>query len=147
MEITNKKAYFDYEILEKMEAGIVLVGCEVKSIRENNASIKDSFARIKNEELFLVNMYIAPYSHGNIHNPPETRERKLLLKKTEINRLIGQLQQKNLVLLPLKVYLKDKRYVKVLLGLGKSKKLFDKRESVKKRELNRELQRKYNIKS
>jgi SsrA-binding protein len=146
MEILNKRAFFDYEILEKFEAGIQLVGCEVKSIRAGNANIKDSFARVKNNELFLTNMHISPYSHGNIHNPEETRERKLLLKKSEILRLIGTLQQQNLHLLPLKVYLKNNRYVKVQLGLGKSKKKFDKRDKIKKRELNIELQRKYNIK-
>ena len=145
MEITNKRAFFDYEITDQIEAGIQLVGCEVKSIRENNASIQDSYARIKNNELFLINMHIAPYKFGNIQNPPETRERKLLIKKAEISRLIGRLNQ-GLILLPLKVYLKHNRYVKVLLGLGKAKKKYDKRETIKKRELNRELQKKYNIK-
>ncbi len=145
MEINNKKTYFDYEITETLEVGIQLVGCEVKSIRAGDANIKDSYARIKNEELFLINMHIAPYKQGNIQNVPETRERKLLAKKTEINRLIGRLNQ-GLTLLPLKVYLKDNRYVKVLLGLGKSKKKFDKRETIKKRDLNRDLQKRYNIK-
>lgn len=145
MEITNKRGYFDYEILEKLEVGIQLVGCEVKSIRDNNASIKDSYARIKGDELYLVNMHITPYKFGNINNPEETRERKLLARRREINKLIGQLQ-KGLNLIPLKVYIKDNRHVKVLLGLGKSKKKFDKRDSIKKRDQNRELQRKYNIK-
>jgi len=145
MEINNKRGFFDYEITEKLEVGIQLVGCEVKSIREGNASIKDSYARIKGDELYLVNMHVAPYKFGNINNPEETRERKLLAKKREIIKLISQMQ-KGLNLIPLKVYIKDKRYVKVLLGLGKSKKKFDKRDSIKKRDQNRDLQRKYTIK-
>ncbi len=90
MEITNKRGYFDYEITEKIEVGIQLVGCEVKSIREGNANIKDSYARIKNEELYLVNMHIAPYAFGNIHNPEETRERKLLAKKRRGNERLSK---------------------------------------------------------
>ncbi len=145
MEIQNKKGYFDYEILEKIEAGIQLVGCEVKSLRAGNASIKESFARIKNNEIYLVNMYIAPYAYGNIHNHEETRERKLLLHRAEIAKLIGKVQQKGLTLLPLKVYLKG-RHIKVLLGLGRSKKKFDKRELIKKRDMNRDMERQYKIK-
>jgi SsrA-binding protein len=141
MEILNKTARFNYEILETYEAGIALSGCEVKSIRAGNANIKDSFARIKGTEIFLVNMYVTPYFQGNIHNPPETRERKLLLKRQEINKLIGRIQQKGLNLVPLKVYLKNSRFVKVLLGLGKSKKLYDKKEVKKQRDLDREMRR------
>lgn len=145
MEIRNKRGYFDYEILEKLEVGIQLVGCEVKSLRDGNASIKESFARIKNNEIYLINMYIAPYSHGNIHNHEETRERKLLLHRTEIEKLIGKVQQKGLTLLPLKVYLKN-RHFKVLLGLGRSKKKFDKREVLKNRDIDRAIERQYKIK-
>ncbi|MDR1997268.1 MAG: SsrA-binding protein SmpB [Candidatus Margulisbacteria bacterium] len=141
MEIVNRKAGFDYAILETIEAGIVLAGCEVKSIRANNASIKESYARAKGPEIYLVNMYIAPYFQGNIHNPPETRERKLLLKRGEINKLLGKIQQKKLYLVPLKVYLKKNRYVKVLLGLGKPKKLYDKKEKQKQRDIDREIRR------
>ena len=145
MEILNRKAGFDYTILETFEAGLVLVGCEVKSIRAGNASIKESFARVKGTELYLVNMYIAPYFQGNIHNPPETRERKLLLKRSEINKLAGRMQQKRLSLVPLKVYVKHNRHVKVLLGLGQPKKLYDKKEKKKQRDIERELQREFKI--
>lgn len=145
MEIVNRKAGFDYEILETIEAGLVLVGCEVKSIRAGNASIKESYARVKGSEIYLVNMYIAPYAQGNRHNPPETRERKLLLKRSEINKLIGRIQQKRLYLFPLKVYVKRNRYVKVLLGLGKSKKLYDKKETKKQKAIDREIQREFTI--
>ena len=145
MEIVNRKAGFDYSILETYEAGIVLVGCEVKSIRAGNASIKESFARVKGTELYLTNMYVAPYFQGNIHNPPETRERKLLLKRSEINKLVGRMQQKRLSLVPLKVYVKHNRHVKVLLGLDQPKKLYDKKEKKKQRDIDRELQREFKI--
>ena len=145
MEILNRKAGFDYTILETFEAGLVLVGCEVKSIRAGNASIKESFARVKGTELYLVNMYVAPYFQGNIRNPPETRERKLLLKRSEINKLTGRMQQKRLSLVPLKVYVKHNRHVKVLLGLGQPKKLYDKKEKKKQRDIERELQREFKI--
>jgi SsrA-binding protein len=143
MEIINKRARFDYEILETYEAGIVLVGCEVKSIRAGNASIKESFARIKGEELMLVNMHVTSYAFGNIHNPEETRERKLLLKRSEIRKLIARIQQKGLALIPLKVYIKDNRYVKILLGLGKGKKNYDKKEVKKSRDIEREVRRSF----
>ena len=145
MEILNKRAGFDYEILETIEAGMVLVGCEVKSIRAGNASIKDSYARIKGTELYIVNMHIAPYFQGNIQNPEETRERKLLLKRNEINKLTGRMQQKGLTLIPLKVYIKNKRYVKVLLGLGKAKKLYNKKDEKKQKDIDREIRRAFKI--
>ena len=143
MEIVNRKAGFNYEILETIEAGIALVGCEVKSVRAGNASIKESYARVKGGEVYITNMHIAHYLQGNRHNPPETRERKLLLKRSEINKLIGKVEQKKLYLVPLKVYVKKNRYVKVLLGIGKSKKLFDKKEVKKQRDIDRELQREF----
>ena len=146
MEILNRQAGFHYEILETFEAGIVLVGCEVKSIRKGDANIKDSYARFKGPEMYLINMHIAPYSHGNRQNPEETRERKLLLKAPEIKKLIGKTQQKGLAIVPLKVYLKGNRYVKVLLGLGKSKKIYDKKDSKKQKDIDRELSRSYKIK-
>jgi len=134
----NRKAFFNYFILEKYEAGIVLVGTEVKSIREHKVSLKDSFARVDNGELFLYNMHISPYSYGNIYNVSPVRKRKLLLHKAEINRLLGKLTQKNLTLVPLKIYLKNNK-VKIELGLAKGKKYFDKRESIKKREVEKEI--------
>jgi len=144
-EIRNKRAYFDYEIIEKLEAGIELVGCEVKSIRQNKASINESFARIKDSQVFLTNMHITPYSHGNRNNPEETRERKLLLKRKEIDKLTGKIEQKGFTLIPLKVYIKNNRYVKVLLGLGKSKKLFNKKDQIKQRDIDRDIERKFKI--
>lgn len=145
MEILNRQAGFHYEILETIEAGIVLVGCEVKSIRKGDANIKDSYARFKGTEIYLVNMHISPYSHGNRQNPEETRERKLLLKQTEIRKLIARIQQKGLVVVPLKVYLKKNRYVKVLLGLGKSKKVYNKKESKKQKDIDREIARNFKV--
>lgn len=137
----NKKAYFNYEILDKMEAGIVLVGTEVKSIRAGHVVIKDGFTRIDKEELWLANCYIRPYDkeHTILSVDPE-RSRKLLLHKQQIRRLIGKLQEKSLVLVPLAIYLKDNK-VKVELGLGKSKKKFDKRQSIKDRDVKRDMQR------
>ncbi len=146
MEILNRQAGFHYEILETFEAGIVLVGCEVKSIRAGDANIKDSYARFKGTEMYLVNMHISPYSHGNRQNPEETRERKLLLKQTELKKLLGRTQQKGLAIVPLKVYIKNNRHVKVLLGLGKSKKIYDKKESKKQKDIDRELSRSFKIK-
>lgn len=141
--INNKKAFHDYFILEKFEAGIVLKGTEVKSIREGRVNIKDSFARIIKEEIFLFNMHISPYSHGNIYNPDPLRERKLLLNRKEINRLTGLLSKKGLALIPLSVYFKNGR-VKVEIALAKGKKQYDKREEIKKRDLQRE-QKRYKI--
>ncbi|MDR2431586.1 MAG: SsrA-binding protein SmpB [Candidatus Margulisbacteria bacterium] len=146
MEIFNRKAGFDYEILETVEAGIALAGCEVKSIRAGNASIKESYARVKDGEAYIVNMHIAPYLQGNRHNLPETRERKLLLQRGEINKLAGKAAQKKLYLVPLKVYLKHNRYVKVLLGLGKPRKLYNKKEQKKQRDIDRELRRDFKLK-
>lgn len=141
--INNKKAFHDYFILEKFEAGIVLKGTEVKSIREGKVNIKDSFAKIIKEEIFIFNMHISPYSYGNIYNTDPLRERKLLLKKKEINRLIGLLSKKGLALIPLSVYFKNGR-VKVEIALAKGKKQYDKREEIKKRDLQRE-QKRYKI--
>ncbi|MFH1825035.1 MAG: SsrA-binding protein SmpB [Candidatus Firestonebacteria bacterium] len=136
--IENRKAFFDYFILEKYEAGIALVGTEVKSIRESKVNLKDSFARVDKGEIFLYNMHISPYLYGNIHNVLPTRKRKLLLHKTEINRLLGKLSQKNLTLVPLKIYLKGNK-IKIELALAKGKKHFDKRDVIKKREVEREI--------
>lgn len=137
----NKRAYFNYEILEKMESGIVLNGCEVKSIRNGKLNFRDSYARVDNGEAWLINCYIAPYeqAHGFSQTDP-SKTRKLLLHKKEINKLIGKTQEKGLTLVPLSMYFK-RGTVKVELGLGKSKKKHDKRASIKERETNRELNR------
>jgi SsrA-binding protein len=140
---TNRKAFYDYEIIEKYEAGIALKGTEIKSIREGRVNIKDAFARVTKEEIFLMNMHISPYSHGNINNHDPLRTRKLLLHKKEISRLMGLLTRKGLSLIPLSLYYKKSR-VKVELGLGKGKKEFDRRDDIKKKDIERE-ERRYKI--
>lgn len=137
MEILNRKARFNYFIIDEMEAGIELKGTEIKSIRNGKCSIEDTYARIKNGEVFLINMYIAKYEEGNIFNHDERRERKLLLHKSEIIKLSKKLEHDSYTLVPLKIYMK-KNNAKVLLGLCKGKKLYDKRETIKKRDLERE---------
>lgn len=134
----NRKARFEYHILETYEAGVMLKGTEVKSAREGMVTLKDSFGMIDNGEAFLYNMHISPYSHGNIFNTDPTRKRKLLLHKSEIDRLRGKISQGGLALIPLKVYLKG-NIIKAEIGLAKSKKLYDKRETIKKREVERDI--------
>jgi len=134
---SNKKAYHDYFILDKLEAGISLLGTEVKSIREGRINLKDSYAMIKSGEPFLLNCHISPYSHGNRENHDPTRTRKLLLHAQEIRRLIGKTQEKGLTLVPLRVYLRRGK-IKVELGLARGKKLYDKRETERRKEADRE---------
>ena len=136
----NKKAYHDFFIEETYECGIALMGTEVKSLREGRANLKDSYAIVKNEEVFLLGFHISPYSHGNIMNHDPERTRKLLMHKREIKRLHGLLTQKGYTLVPTKVYFKEGR-VKVELGLAKGKKNYDVRETVKEKEAQREIQR------
>jgi SsrA-binding protein len=140
-EIKNKKAYYDYEILEKYEAGIALKGTEVKSLREGKANLRDAFVRIENGEAFLFNAYIAPYTHGNLFNHEPTRTRKLLLHKSEIKRLLGKTQEKGLTIIPLRMYFNNRGKVKVEIALARGKKKYDKREAIKKREMEREAQK------
>ncbi len=137
MEIINRKAKFNYFIKDEIECGIVLIGTEIKSIRKGSVSLDDSYARIKNGEVFLTNTYIAKYEEGNIFNHEERRERKLLLHKNEINKLSKLIELEGVALVPLKIYFK-KNKAKVLLGVCKGKKLYDKREVIKKRDLERE---------
>lgn len=137
---TNRKATHDFFILEKYEAGIVLNGTEIKAIRQGKVNIKESFARIIKGEVYLINMHIGHYSHGNIYNHEPLRDRKLLMHKKEIAKLIGKLSQKGLTLIPLSLYFK-KNLVKVELALAKGKKLYDRREDIKKRDLQREEKR------
>jgi SsrA-binding protein len=134
---TNKKAFHDYFILEKLEAGIVLLGTEVKSIREARINLKDSYATIKQGEAFLLNCHISPYSHGNRQNHDPTRTRKLLLHQKEIRKMIGKTQEKGLTLVPLRVYLRRGR-IKVELGVARGKKLHDKRETERRKEMDQE---------
>ena len=137
IEIKNKKAYFDYFIEEEYECGIVLTGTEIKSIRKGSTNLKDTYARIKNNELFILNMYIAPYEEGNRFNVPERRSRKLLLNKKEIIKIKSEVMKDGYSLIPLKLYFKNNN-VKILLGLCKGKKLYDKRQTIKERDLKRE---------
>ena len=140
MEIKNKKANFDYFIEETIECGIELKGTEIKSLRNGSGDLTDTFALIRNGEVFLHNMYIAKYEEGNIFNHDERRTRKLLLHKSEIKKLKEKVDREGYNLVPLKAYL-VKNKVKVLLGVGKGKKLYDKRETIKERDLKREAQR------
>jgi len=140
MEIKNKKANFDYFIEETIECGIELKGTEIKSLRNGSGDLKDTFALIRNGEVFLHNMYIAKYEEGNIFNHDERRTRKLLLHKNEIKKIKEKVDREGYSLVPLKAYL-VKNKVKVLLGVGKGKKLYDKRETIKERDLKREAQR------
>jgi SsrA-binding protein len=138
---TNRKAFHDYFIEERFEAGIMLQGTEVKSLREGRVNLQDSYASVRGNEVFLHQCHISPYSHGNIMNHDPTRVRKLLLHKTEIHKLLGRTQQKGLTLIPLRIYFSKRGYAKVELGLAKGKKLYDRRETIKSREAGREVQR------
>jgi SsrA-binding protein len=136
----NKKAYHDYFIEETYEAGIVLQGTEIKSIRAGKVNLKDSYARIQNGEAVLFGMHVSPYEQGNRYNHDPLRTRKLLLHKREINKLIGETKEAGYALVPLKLYLKN-GFCKVLVGLAKGKKNYDKRESLKQKEAKREIER------
>ena len=136
----NKKATHDYFIEDTYEAGIVLTGTEIKSIRSGKANLKDSFARISNGEVFLVNMHISPYEQGNRFNHEPTRTRKLLLRKDEISKLIGKTKELGYSLVPLKLYLRN-GFAKLDLALAKGKKNYDKRHTIAERDANREMAR------
>ncbi|MCG3112048.1 MAG: SsrA-binding protein SmpB [Candidatus Manganitrophus sp. SB1] len=138
--VSNRKAFHDYFIEETLEAGIVLAGTEVKSLREGRINLKDSFARVENGEVLLYNCHISPYSHGNISNHDPTRTRKLLLQRREIERLLGKAQQKGYTLVPLKIYFK-RGWAKVEIGLAVGKKLYDKRETESKKSAQREIEK------
>ncbi len=138
---TNKKAYHDYHVSDKLEAGISLTGTEVKSLREGKANLKESYVQIKAGEVFLVGCHISPYSHGNIYNHDPVRQRKLLLHASEIRRLEAKVAQRGFTLLALKIYFTRRGKAKVELGLGRGKKLYDKREALKERATKREVER------
>lgn len=140
MEIKNKKANFDYYIEDTIECGIELKGTEIKSLRRGSGDLKDTFAIIRNGEVYLVNMYIAKYEEGNQFNHQERRTRRLLLHKNEIKKLKEKIDREGYSLVPVKAYL-IKNKVKILLGVGKGKKLYNKRETIKERDLKREAQR------
>lgn len=136
----NPVAYHNYTINDKLEAGIVLTGTEIKSIRAGKVNLKDAYVNIKNGEVFIYGMHISPYEHGNIFNKDPLRTRKLLLNKKEINKLIVYMNQKGCSLIPIKLYFKNS-FVKLELGIGKGKKLYDKREDMAKKDAERKIQR------
>ncbi|MRS13219.1 MAG: SsrA-binding protein SmpB [Actinobacteria bacterium] len=138
---SNKKAYHDYFVDETFEAGIVLTGTEVKSLRENKTNLRDSFATIRKGEVWLHGVHISPYSHGNRSNVRVDRERKLLLRRSEIRYLIGKTKERGYTLVPLKVYLSANNLVKIEIGLARGKKLYDKREAIAERDHKRDVER------
>ena len=138
----NKRARFDFFIDETYETGIVLTGTEVKSVRQGKVNLKDSYARIENQEIFLIDAHISPYTHGNRFNHDPERPRKLLMHKREIRRLYGKSREKGFSLIPTKMYFKDGR-VKVEIGLGKGKRAYDKRELLRRKTIEREVERSY----
>lgn len=142
----NKKAYHDYFILDTYEAGIALHGTEVKSLRMGKCSVKESFIRVENGEVFIYGMHISPYEKGNIFNKDPLRPRKLLLHKAEINKMLGKTKEKGMAIVPLKVYFKG-RLVKVEIGLARGKKLYDKRNDIAKKDQQREAQRDFKIRN
>jgi len=137
----NKKAFFNYEIFESLEAGIALQGSEVKSIKEGRISLKDSYAEIKNNEVFLVQCHISPYEAANRFNHDPLRPRKLLLHRQEIKRLTGKIKEKGFTLVPTKVLLNDKGRIKVEISLAKGKRLYEKKDVIKERDRDREMRR------
>ena len=142
MEILNRKARYDYEIEDTYEAGIVLTGTEIKSIREGKVNIKDSYAMIRNNEIYLLNTHISQYKEGNIFNHEEDRTRKLLLHKKEILKLRDKLEVEGYTLVPLKIYF-VKNKAKVLIGVAKGKKNYNKKETIKERDIKREMERNF----
>ena len=134
----NPRAYHNYFIEDKIEAGIVLFGTEIKSIRAGKVNLKDSYANIRNGEVYISGMHISPYEHGNIFNKNPLRDRKLLLNKREINRLIGLTKQKGYTLIPISIYFKG-NFVKLELGIGKGKKLYDKRQDIAKKDAEKQI--------
>ena len=140
LEILNRKAKFDYFIEDTYECGIVLTGTEIKSIRKGSANLKDSYARVKNNEVFLTNMFISTYEEGNRFNHDERRERKLLLHKKEIYKIRDKVEKEGYSLVPVKLYLKEGK-AKILLGVARGKKLYDKRQSLKEKDIKRDLEK------
>jgi len=141
MEIKNRSAFHEYFFDNKYVAGIVLAGTEVKSLRNGKASFNDSYCIIHKGEIWLKSLHIAEYSHGTVNNHDPVRDRKLLLQKREINKIEGKLKEKGYTLIPLRIFFNEKNLIKVEIGLGKGKKLHDKRETIKNRDVEREMKR------
>jgi SsrA-binding protein len=140
-ELNNRQAYFNYHIEDKYEAGIVLLGTEVKSIREGKVSFNDSFCMFDKGELWVRGLFINAYSHGNANNHIEVHDRKLLLQKRELEKLETKVKEKGYSIIPLRIFFNDKHYAKVEIGVGKGKKEFDKRETIKTRDVDKEIKR------
>ncbi|PQL93168.1 SsrA-binding protein SmpB [Apibacter adventoris] len=141
VNILNRKARFNYELLDKYEAGLVLYGTEIKSIREGKASISESFCQFINEELYVINMTVEEYFFGTRYNHPIKRERKLLLQKKEINKILRKTKETGLTIVPTRLYINEKGWAKIQIYIARGKKLFDKRESIKQRETKRNIDR------
>ena len=138
---TNREAYHNFHILETHECGVALTGTEVKSAREGRCNLKDGYAQIRQQEAWLMNVHISPYTHGNRENHEPTRARKLLLHRSEIDKLAGKVQEKGLTLVPTRLFLNERGLAKMEIALGRGKKLHDKRDSIKERDAKRELDR------
>ena len=145
MELSNRKAYYEYQFKAKYIAGMVLSGTEIKSIRAGQVSFNDSFCIFNKGELYVKSMHIAEYNFGNINNHEPMQERKLLLLKKELRKLENQIKEKGFTIIPLKIFISEKGFAKMEIGIGKGKKIFDKRETIKARETDRDVKRKYGI--
>lgn len=141
IQIKNRKASFEYEFLEKYEAGIVLKGTEIKSIREGKASVQEAYCYMKNQEMFIKGMNISPYSHSSFANHDMIRERKLLLKKRELEKIQTKIEEKGLTIVPTKVFINSRGFAKLEIAVSRGKKIYDKRDSIKKKDQDRELKR------
>jgi len=142
INIENRRAKFDYQFLETFTAGLVLKGTEIKSIREGKAGLNDSYCYFKNGELYIKNMHITEYSEASFYNHEPLRERKLLLTKTEINKLVKKIKDQGLTIIPIRLYITDRGFAKLEIALSKGKREFDKRDDIKKRDIEREVGRK-----
>ena len=145
MELSNRKAYYEYHFEGKYIAGMVLSGTEIKSIRSGKVSFNDSYCIFDKGELYVKSLHIAEYSFGTIHNHQPMQERKLLLQKKELKKLENKIKEKGYTIIPLKIFISEKGFAKIEIGLGKGKKIFDKRETIKARETDRDVKRKYGV--
>ena len=145
MELSNRKAYYEYHFEDKYIAGMVLSGTEIKSIRAGKVSFNDSYCIFDKAELYVKSLHIAEYNFGNINNHIPMQERKLLLRKRELKKLENKIKEKGYTIIPLKIFITEKGFAKIEIGLGKGKKIFDKRETIKSRETDRDVKRKYGL--
>src|ERR1700712_360180 len=145
MELSNRKAYYEYSIEAKYIAGMVLTGTEIKSLRAGKASFNDSYCIFNKGELFVKSLHISEYTFGTIHNHEPMQERKLLLQKKELRKLENKIKEKGYSIIPLKIFISEKGFAKMEIGLGRGKKIYDKRETIKARETDRDIKRKYGV--